>query len=312
MEQFANLAATTLNGAILAGDLTLVVTSATGFPATGNFRLRVDTGANLEFMLVTGVSGTTFTVTRGIENTTGVGHANSVAITSVLTAGALTQLEQDVATGAFYTTVHQVAHGFTQGQAIYSTGSAWALAESNSSNTLGIALVSYVGVDNFYAVFGGTLTGLSALTAGQYYYISDATPGALTATEPTALTSYSNPILLAFTATTGLVIPFRPSAILSAASYTSTNDFLLDCEPDAASTNYTVTNNGISITNESWNRLDMTLLKSVDYTYNSSLQATVEVRKVFATNGSTIVAELTIAYTYTGSFLASATYTRNV
>jgi hypothetical protein len=61
-ELFANNAATTLSAAITtAVATTLTVTSATAFPSTGNFRVRVDS----EIMLVTGVSGTTFTITQG-------------------------------------------------------------------------------------------------------------------------------------------------------------------------------------------------------------------------------------------------------
>ena len=90
-EQFVNNASTTLNGGITNVQTTLVVTSTSGFPATGNFRLLVES----ELMLVTGVSGTTFTVTRGIESTSNVLHNSGVTVTSILTSGALTALEAD-------------------------------------------------------------------------------------------------------------------------------------------------------------------------------------------------------------------------
>ncbi len=84
-EQFANNAQTTLNGAIASGDATLVVASATGFPGSGNFRIIVDA----EVMLVTAVSGTTFTITRAQESTSAASHVSGTIITHVLTAGAL-------------------------------------------------------------------------------------------------------------------------------------------------------------------------------------------------------------------------------
>ena len=84
-EQFANLAQTSLNGAIAAGDLTLVVVSASLFPTNPQFRIRIDD----EVMIVTGVAGTTFTVTRGAESTSAASHASGTLITCVLTAGAL-------------------------------------------------------------------------------------------------------------------------------------------------------------------------------------------------------------------------------
>ena len=92
MELFGNNASTTLNGSITSGATSLIVTSATNFPTSGNFRILVDSGINLEYMLVTAVSGTTFTVTRGIEGTTGVAHNSLVQVVHVITAGGLSNL----------------------------------------------------------------------------------------------------------------------------------------------------------------------------------------------------------------------------
>ena len=85
-ENFANTYQTTLNdaGGIDSSVTSLVVTSATGAPSA-NFRIKIDS----ELMLVTGVAGTTFTVTRGVESTTAASHADGAAVTHVLTAGGL-------------------------------------------------------------------------------------------------------------------------------------------------------------------------------------------------------------------------------
>ncbi len=112
-----------------------------------------------------------------------------------------------------YVAVSQVSHGFTTGQAVYFNGTSWALAEANNASTLGIAIVSYVDTNDFYAYIQGSISGLSGLTAGQYYYLSDITAGLLTSAIPTSVNSYSNPMLLAMTSTSGIVLPFRPSAI---------------------------------------------------------------------------------------------------
>lgn len=80
-EQIRNNASTTLSGSIDSTQTTLTVASGTGFPSSGNFRIKIEG----ELLLVTGVSGTTWTVTRGIESTSGAGHANAVAIIHVLT-----------------------------------------------------------------------------------------------------------------------------------------------------------------------------------------------------------------------------------
>lgn len=84
-EKIANNASTTLSGSIDSSQTTLVVASATGFPSSGNFRLKIDS----ELLLVTAVAGTTWTVTRGIESTGAAGHSNGASVIHVLTAGGL-------------------------------------------------------------------------------------------------------------------------------------------------------------------------------------------------------------------------------
>ena len=86
-EQFANNAQSTLNGALDNSQLTLVVTSAASFPTQGNFRVLIDS----EIMLVTGVSGSTFTVTRGAESTTPATHSNGATVTQVVTKAVMIQ-----------------------------------------------------------------------------------------------------------------------------------------------------------------------------------------------------------------------------
>lgn len=94
-ELLANNASTTLNGGIDNSTTTVVVTLATGFPVTGDFRIIVDS----EIMLVTGVSGNTFTVTRGVESTGAVSHSNAAVVTHILTAAGLAQFVEDNAPG---------------------------------------------------------------------------------------------------------------------------------------------------------------------------------------------------------------------
>jgi len=96
-ELLANNASTTLNGGINNSTTSVVVTSATGFPVTGDFRIIIGS----EIMLVTGVAGNTFTVTRGVESTGAASHLNGAQVTHVLTVGGLTQfIDDNVTTGA--------------------------------------------------------------------------------------------------------------------------------------------------------------------------------------------------------------------
>lgn len=90
-EKFANAATSTLNGAITSSATSLVVSSAALFPSTPQFRIIIDT----EIMLVTGVSGTTFTVSRGNGGTTAASHANTAVVTQILTKEAINQIISD-------------------------------------------------------------------------------------------------------------------------------------------------------------------------------------------------------------------------
>ncbi len=103
-EKLANNASTTLNGNINNSTTSVVVTSASGFPTSGNFRILIGN----EILLVTAVSGTTFTVaTRGsIESTGAASHATGSQVTHILTAGALAQyVSENAAPGGPTTTM---------------------------------------------------------------------------------------------------------------------------------------------------------------------------------------------------------------
>lgn len=98
-ELYNNNAATTLAGAITSfSQSTISVASTTGFPATGNFRILI-LG---ELLLVTGVSGTTWTVTRGVEGTQPVTASIGTAVDHVMTAGALTQIRSELCSVGTY------------------------------------------------------------------------------------------------------------------------------------------------------------------------------------------------------------------
>lgn len=128
IELFVNNARTTLNGSITNSATTLVVTDASAFPTSGNFRLLIDS----ELMLVTGVSGTTFTVTRGAESTTAASHTSGVTIACILTKGALDNLRSDlISTGAYSALPAAAINGRlyfpNDGVAVHrDTGAAWA------------------------------------------------------------------------------------------------------------------------------------------------------------------------------------------
>ncbi len=90
-EVFANDARDAVNTAMDASVTSLVVKDASTFPTTGNFRVNIGT----EIMLVTAVSGATFTVVRGHEGTVAAAHSVDDVVTGIVTAGAIEQMAKD-------------------------------------------------------------------------------------------------------------------------------------------------------------------------------------------------------------------------
>lgn len=81
VHQYKNNPSTTLSGGVTSGDAAISVASGSLFPTQGKFTIIVDS----EIMLVTGVSGTTWTVERGHDDTTAAAHNNNATVTQILT-----------------------------------------------------------------------------------------------------------------------------------------------------------------------------------------------------------------------------------
>ncbi len=90
------------------------------------------------------------------------------------------------------------------------------------------------------------------------------------------------------------------------------NHELLDNEPVATGTTYSVTRSGNRVTQETWsNTLSTNTIKTIAYTYIGN-KVHQEVRTVFATDGVTIIAQATITYSYSGSTVTGDSTVRNV
>jgi hypothetical protein len=91
------------------------------------------------------------------------------------------------------------------------------------------------------------------------------------------------------------------------------NATLLDDEPGSVGTTYTVTRSGSRVTQEKWvNTGNSFTIKQIDYTYVSD-KVTTEVRKVFsAADGTTVIAQKTLTYVYSGNLVVGETVTRDV
>jgi len=90
-EQTANIATTTLNGAINNSTTTVVVTDGSVFPSVGNFRVMVDD----EIMICTARSTNTLTVSRGQDGTTGASHSDLAPIGMIFSAEGYYRLQRD-------------------------------------------------------------------------------------------------------------------------------------------------------------------------------------------------------------------------
>lgn len=107
--------------------------------------------------------------------------------------------------------VASVAHGFATGEPLSWNGTNWVLARANAATTLGTHVCIATDADNFKAVIVGLVTGMSGLTAGEWYYVSEAVAGDITTTEP--VTGFSNPIGQALTTTSLMVYSYRAQEI---------------------------------------------------------------------------------------------------
>ena len=107
--------------------------------------------------------------------------------------------------------ITQASHGFSVGQVLYYTGSAYALAKADADSTSEVlGIVSSVTSSSVFVLsMDGYVSGLSGLTAGTTYYLSDTTAGGLTSTQPSTVGHISKPVLVADSATSGYVIQSR-------------------------------------------------------------------------------------------------------
>jgi len=97
----------------------------------------------------------------------------------------------------------------------------------------------------------------------------------------------------------------------SIGSTTLNYDLLLSVDPPRPDNNYSNIKTNNNITQETWKRTDLTNLKRIDYTYTSN-KVTTEVIRVYAANGSTVVAQLTSTMTYSGNTVTAIASVRNI
>ena len=165
---FANNANTTLNGGITAIATSMVVTSATGFPSpTGSqyfYCTLADaaTQTTIEIVKVTAVSGTTFTIVRGQDGTSGTAFASGAVVSLRLVSASLNDFPKLDEANTF--TQAQTFSALTSTRIPYSTTGG--LQTDSANLTFDGANLTVLG----YGFFGGntaSTTGLRATNSSQ-------------------------------------------------------------------------------------------------------------------------------------------------
>ena len=90
-EQFVNNGASTLDGGITDSATSATVADGSVFPATGEFRILI----NSEVMLVTARATNVLTIVRAQDGTTAAAHSNTDVVTAILTSGAIQTYAND-------------------------------------------------------------------------------------------------------------------------------------------------------------------------------------------------------------------------
>jgi hypothetical protein len=102
-------------------------------------------------------------------------------------------------------TFTQTSHGFAAKDAIYRSSGAWAKAKADADATAEVlGVVESVAGDDFVVVMSGLIT-VTGLTDAAVYFLSAATAGLLTTTEPDSDLYVSKPIMTAISTTVAVV-----------------------------------------------------------------------------------------------------------
>lgn len=107
--------------------------------------------------------------------------------------------------------IDQTAHGFSVGDVLYLNGATYAKAIATAANTAEVVgMVSReIDANTFELTLSGEVSGLTGLVAGEVYFLSADTAGALTVTEPSVIGQVSVPVGVASSTTTMYVAPKR-------------------------------------------------------------------------------------------------------
>lgn len=107
--------------------------------------------------------------------------------------------------------INQASHGFVVGNVLYLNGATYTKAIATSSAAAEVVGVvsRVVDANNFELTLSGEISGLTGLTAGAVYFLSDSVAGTYSLTEPSTIGYVSVPVGVASSTTTFYVAPKR-------------------------------------------------------------------------------------------------------
>lgn len=183
-----------------------VVTEVTGFPSTTPFTLVIDPGlATEEIVTVTGVAGTTLSVTRGEDGSSAQAHSTGSVVRHMATARDLREPQEHI-------DATEAVHGLSAGVAVVGTSKAQTLTNKTMSGSL----------NTFSDIPQSAVTGLAAHTAASSAV--HGTTGAVVGTTDTqtltnkTINSASNSLTIAQSAVTNLTTDLGNKADTSTVS----------------------------------------------------------------------------------------------